>query len=862
MEEKDQNAENVEGGEQNQEGEDGQNDEQEEGFNLDGEGEGIDGLMDNEGDGEGGDKEEGGEHEGGENEEGEEVEDDENEEGQEIEDSQDIGASHEGSQGAEGEGGEDSQNKENASHKLSNSSKGFNDQSNAGSQDQSHMEGDDLGESNEDDGEDEGLPPERKIRYRLFKFINKMRAECHINPYNIDLIANNLAMLYADYLLNNKENEEELNNMAKALNFRGDFKVSSLDSFIDSDGGKPDTTAMAKYMEFADDFYDVQATLIEFEEHCENILSENFNKVGIGMALNDMKVVVVNIFCKREVTVDSCSINVESGNIIIKGELNNEQYGAYALRVISPRAPTKTIVQITPQHITPANIANKIRPFTAIFNNIGRLLEDPEPKNIEIYIRVKPDMIPYNKIFSDKIRFEDLTLGAVIPLMPFPSDKERKEEKRQDIKDEKVAKDNLNLLADYERRKDEEKKRRMKIDGYAYANKGEMDEIQEEKDEDIDTSKEESSVHKSSKQQDSKINKSKEDISEDFGVSGEKSENYEREVQDLEASIEKLKEDNELIQKKINIIYEFRKKEGREERNFYKESNINESTYADSLTSTAGLYNDLNSHKTKLDQDLKRYQQSIEEQEKRKQDVYEILMKYKEELLDNAETRKGTKIPRAEIEYWLSREKQLEDEIRDLRIQSFTKSLEMNRLKKELKKMEDYFEGLHIIDFEQLKIENNTLTEKIEDRNEEIHKLKNKINYTVQILAHLQEKSKFVSSENEIKKTENENLKKEIIEMKRKLTEKKEENDKKALKQLNENKKIDQINSVPLKNYYRKTLQHIQELAVQIDQVSSQLLTYRQKRRASKKDITDLLQRKERMMREYKTLPKIEEDSK
>ena len=855
MEDQEQNVENPEG-------EEGQ---EEEGLNIENEGEGIDGLMDNEGEGGEGEGEgEGGEQEGGDNEEGEEVEDDEGEEGQEVDDSQDMGASQEGSHPGEGEGENESQNKENVSHNITNSSKGFNDQSNLGSQDHSHIEGDDLGESKEDDGEDEGLPPERKIRYRLFKFINKMRAECHIPPYNIDLIANNLAMLYADYLLNNKENEEELNNMAKALNFRGEFKVSSLDSFIDSDGGKPDTTAMAKYMEFADDFYDVQATLIEFEEHCENILSENYNKVGIGMALNDMKVVVVNIFCKREVTVDSCSINVDSGNIIIKGELNNEQYGAYALRVISPRAPNKTIVQITPQHITPANISNKIRPFTAIFNNIGRLLEDPEPKNIEIYIRVKPDMIPYNKIFSDKIRFEDLTLGAVVPLMSFPSDREKKEERRQDAKDEKAAKENLTALADYERRKDEEKKRRMKIDGYAYANKDGMDEIQEENDEDIDSSKDESSLNKSSKHYESKANKSQNEPSEDYNMSGEKTENYERELQDLETANEKLKEDNEIIQKKINIIYEFRKKEGREERNFYKESNINESTYADSLTSTAGLYNDLNSHKTKLDQDLKRYQQSIEEQEKRKQDVYEILMKYKEELLDNAETRKGTKIPRAEIEYWLGREKQLEDEIRDLRIQSFTKSLEMNRnrLKKELKKMEDYFEGLHIIDFEQLKIENNTLTEKIEDRNEEIHKLKNKINYTVQILAHLQEKSKFVSSENEIKKTENENLKKEIIEMKRKLTEKKEENDKKALKQLNENKKIDQINSVPLKNYYRKTLQHIQELAVQIDQVSSQLLIYRQKRRASKKDITDLLQRKEKMMRDFKTLPKIEEDSK
>ena len=788
--------------------------------------------------------------------EGEEVEDDENEEGQEIEDSQEIQDSKLDIGDHEEEGEHAEEKKEGS---RATSSKGFGVQSEEG-EEHSREGGDDLGESQEDDGEDEGLPPERKIRYRLFKFINRMRAECHMTPYHIDLIANNLAMLYADYLLNNKESEEELNNMAKALNFKAEFKVSSLDSFIDSDGGRPDINAMAKYMEFANDFYDVQATLVEFEEHCDNILSDNFNKVGIGIALNDMKVVVVDIFLKREVTVDSCSINGENGSIIIKGELTNEQFGAYALRIISPSAPNKTIVHITPQHITPANITTKVRPFTAVFNNVGKVLEDPEPKNIEIYIRVKPDLIPYNKIFSDKIRFEDLTLGAVVPLMPFPSDRERKEEKRQDIKDEKVAKDNLNLLADYERRKEEEKKRRMKIDGYAYANKGEMDEIQEEKDEDIDTSKEESSVHKSSKQQDSKINKSKEELSEDYGVSAEKSENYEREVQDLEASIEKLKEDNELIQKKINIIYEFRKKEGREERNFYKESNINESTYADSLTSTAGLYNDLNSHKLKLDQDLKRYQLSIEEQEKRKQDVYEILMKYKEELLDNAETRKGTKIPRSEIEGWLGREKLLEDELRNLRIQSFTKSLEMNRLKKELKKMEDYFEGLHIIDFEQLKIENNTLTEKIEDRNEEIHKLKNKINETVQILAHLQEKSKFVSSENEVKKAENENLKKEIIEMKKKLTEKKEENDKKALKQLNENKKIDQINSVPLKNYYRKTLLHIQELAVQIDQVSKQLIEYRQRRRGTKKDIIDLLQRKEKMMREFRTLPKIEED--
>ena len=785
----------------------------------------------------------------GDDQEGEEVEDDE--EGQEVEDSQEI---------------QDSELAfKNASEDQQSPEEGEEQSHKSGSKVEQSVEGEklsvqgseDLGESNEEE-DDEGLPPERKIRYRLFKFINRMRDECHMVPYDIDLLANNLAMLYANYLLTNPENEDELKTMANALNIKADYKVSTLDSFIDSDNAHPDNNQMKKYMEFADEFYDVQATLIEFEQHCDNILSNRYNKVGIGMALNDMKVVVVDVFLRREVTVDSCSINLESGNIIIKGQLTDEQYGAYALRIVSPTNPNKTIISISPQHITPANVPNKIRPFTAIFNNVEKILEDPEPKNIEIYIRVKPDLIPYNKIFSDKIRFEDLTLGAVIPLLPFPSTTEKKEEKRQDLKDAKIAKDNMVLLADYERRKEEEKKRRMKIDGYAYANKGEMDEIQEEVDEEVSSSKEEESQKSESRK--SKTLKSKDELSEELGVSGEKSDNYEKEINDLEEKIEALKEDNEYYQRRINLVFEFRKKEGREEKNFYKESNINESTYADSLTSTAGLYNDLNIHKRKLDQDLQRYQKSIEEQEKRKQDVYEILMKYKEELLDNAETRKGTKIPRAEIENWLGREKQLEDTLRNLRIQSFTKSLEMNRLKKELKKMEDYFEGLHIIDFEQLKIENNTLTEKIEDRNEEIHKIRIKINDTVQALAHLQEKSKFISSENEVKKTENENLKRQIIDMKKKLTMKKEENDKKALKQLNANKKIDQINSMPLKSYYRRTLQHIQELAVQIDQVSKQLIVYRQRRRGTKKDITDLLQRKEIMMKEFRALPKMDND--
>ena len=48
-----------------------------------------------------------------------------------------------------------------------------------------------------------------------------------------------------------------------------------------------------------------------------------------------------------------------------------------------------------------------------------------------------------------------------------------------------------------------------------------------------------------------------------------------------------------------------------------------------------------------------------------------------------------------------------------------------------------------MIDFEQLKIENQTLNEKIEERNEELTKLKRKKTITVQMVTHVREKIRF-----------------------------------------------------------------------------------------------------------------------
>ena len=72
----------------------------------------------------------------------------------------------------------------------------------------------------------------------------------------------------------------------------------------------------------------------------------------------------------------------------------------------------------------------------------------------------------------------------------------------------------------------------------------------------------------------------------------------------------------------------------------------------------------------------------------------------------------------------------------------------IRKLERQLKSREQLAEGLHMIDFEQLKIENQTFNEKIEERNEEYTKLKRKKILTIQVLTHVREKLRFVRKRN------------------------------------------------------------------------------------------------------------------
>ena len=126
-------------------------------------------------------------------------------------------------------------------------------------------------------------------------------------------------------------------------------------------------------------------------------------------------------------------------------------------------------------------------------------------------------------------------------------------------------------------------------------------------------------------------------------------------------------------------------------------------------------------------------QAKLNEKQAKCHEIEQQFKELKRSVAQNAVfSRTGKKISKKVLDEWEEM-----DALKDQEVHQY-------RLQKILKKKEQLADGLHLIDFEQLKIENQTLNEKIEERNEELHKLRKKITTTVVILSHTREKLQYV----------------------------------------------------------------------------------------------------------------------
>ncbi len=116
----------------------------------------------------------------------------------------------------------------------------------------------------------------------------------------------------------------------------------------------------------------------------------------------------------------------------------------------------------------------------------------------------------------------------------------------------------------------------------------------------------------------------------------------------------------------------------------------------------------------------------------------------KETCLMAVTSRSGKKLTAQELDEYHSWEEQKEVEVIAVRLENIKLQNKITKLEGLVRKKEQLAEGLHMIDFEQLKINNVDLNEKIEERNEDILKLRRKVTSTVQVLTHVKEKLQFL----------------------------------------------------------------------------------------------------------------------
>jgi hypothetical protein len=151
------------------------------------------------------------------------------------------------------------------------------------------------------------------------------------------------------------------------------------------------------------------------------------------------KIRVTEFFSRKVLSVTQVA-TLEEGGIEITGEILDDKYGVYALKLVNQDNLKKETMGIGPQHI---RFDKQIKEFTAKFE-IEDILYADEPKLCELYARNKPQSIPYSQAHG-KFDYGHLELVQRIPMELIPDPRvmiedavDREKEDREEMKRQEV----------------------------------------------------------------------------------------------------------------------------------------------------------------------------------------------------------------------------------------------------------------------------------------------------------------------------------------------------------------------------------------------------------------------------------------
>lgn len=126
-------------------------------------------------------------------------------------------------------------------------------------------------------------------------------------------------------------------------------------------------------------------------------------------------------------------------------------------------------------------------------------------------------------------------------------------------------------------------------------------------------------------------------------------------------------------------------------------------------------------------------------------------------------TKTGKPIPDKLVERMLHRQKQQIETVGDMRLRHIQLKNMVLEKQNAISQLDKIGDNLYLMDYEQLKVENRSYVDKMEEKDEELCRLRTKCQKTIQILAHMREKSSALECDIKYWNTKLENLKRQSV---------------------------------------------------------------------------------------------------
>jgi len=251
----------------------------------------------------------------------------------------------------------------------------------------------------------------------------------------------------------------------------------------------------------------------------------------------------------------------------------------------------------------------------------------------------------------------------------------------------------------------------------------------------------------------------------------------EAELEDLMRFNETLMRENELFESHLQrtapqLLIEDDDKGKRKPQKRSQQTNLSaEAKYDIAVQEMEEVREEISTTKQSSEQLLDTLRARMEECDVRIAEIKKDAYEFKRDIVTGAENfRTGKTIAEKAIRYMEEKLRAKAAVAEKLRLKNATLKSQYQKVEGQLQQKEDMGEVLHVIDFDQLKIENQQYLEKIEDRNNELLRLKLTTGNTVQVLNTLKHKLNNLTTESEWLKRETTTRKESLAKISEEIT--------------------------------------------------------------------------------------------